>query len=401
MTTRTLNITDAAIKRHAADSAVRQLRDQSVGKLYLRYHRSRCSGTWYLVDNRQWQRKGRWPEISATIMRREAPALLANADRDMEADKTLADILTWFRQRTELNRTITSQRRSDILSVIDNHLMPADAVMALPVKDIQRRDLDDGLMLPLQQRLAPGTVAKAFRILKMATKRAARLDVIGYDPLSAYRLADFLRQTAQPKAAALRASDLDTVAQALVKANTDARMLALVMLLHGTRINETRLSAWRWVDLEDGWWEIPAAHTKNGRAHRLPLTTQAAALFHWYRQYSTGTHLFQNSAGTGPVSRTQAYRMIRSISHQEWASHDLRKLARTIWADLGVEWWVGELLINHTPSKMDRTYIHTLVDQQCREALQQYHDWLETRSDTFAQLMTDVRASTPIVDPMI
>jgi len=382
MTTLTTQITDAAIKRHAPAEHVRQLHDRAQGVLYFRYHQSRDSGSWYLVRQKKWRKLGKWPEIGAGLMRKEVPKLLADADEAIETGQTLDDVLTWYRDRTEANRTLTKQRRADILSAIDNHLSPVRDLVERPLADVDRRALDTLLMTPLQQRLKPATVAKVFRILKTATKRAARLDVIGYDPLSAYQLADFLQARILPKPAALRAADLPDLFDAVHNARPRAAMLVLLMLLHGTRINETRLATWRQFDLVDGWWHIPGTHTKNRRPHRLPLTRQAVALLTWYRPHSPGDALFK--AGQGVVSRQYAATLVRLISRREWSAHDLRKLARTIWADLGIEWWVAELLINHTPSKMDRTYIHTLVNEQSREALQQYHDWLETRSDTFA-----------------
>jgi hypothetical protein len=37
---------------------------------------------------------------------------------------------------------------------------------------------------------------------------------------------------------------------------------------------------------------------------------------------------------------------------------------------------VGELLLNHALSRMDKTYIHTYAAAQCRDALARYHGWL-------------------------
>jgi integrase len=399
MKTQTLTISDAAIKRHAADLAVRQLRDQSIGHLYFRYHQSRETGSWYLVKGRRWIRKGRWPSISATVMRKEAPGLLVNDDVDVKGNQTLADVLTWFRGVMELNRTITDQRRADILSVIDRQLMPCKSVVVQPIQELKKKDLLHGLILPLQQRLAPSTVAKAFRILKQATKAADRVDVIGYDPLRSYRLADFMRETIEPKGAALRASDLPSLAESIQeKGSLKAQVFVWLMLLHGTRFNETRLTAWRWVDLNGGWLEIPGKYTKNRRAHRMPLTDITLNLLRRYREWNPGTHLFQINGSV--VSKTHAQRWVRMISDREWSSHDLRKLMRTMLADLGIDWWVAEMMINHAPSKLDRTYIHTQVEQLCRDAFNHYHHYLADRCEDLAKLRTDGGLKKPS-EPLI
>ncbi|MGL4508359.1 MAG: hypothetical protein ACRCUF_21770, partial [Aeromonas sobria] len=77
-----------------------------------------------------------------------------------------------------------------------------------------------------------------------------------------------------------------------------------------------------------------------------------------------------------PIGKTKANELFQVISEKAWTSHDLRKLARTVWADLGVDYIVGELLLNHTLKDLDATYIHTAMAVQKREALACYHDWL-------------------------
>lgn len=393
MTTKTLTISDAAIKRHAADPAVRQLRDQSIGHLYFRYHQSRQTGSWYLVSGRDWLRQGHWPEITAAVMRREAPGILANSEKRVETNQNLAFVLNWFRGVTEQNKTVTDQRRSDIVSVIDCQLMPATAVMQPAMNTLERHDLLHYLILPLQQRYKPSTVGKAFRILKQATKAAARVSVIGYDPLSPYRLSDLMQGKIEPKEAELRESDLEMVGSSLLNAPSHVVVFVLLMLMHGNRINETRMTAWRWVDFANAWLVIPGRYTKNRRQHRLPLTGVMLELLARYRTVSTGDYLFEGNKR--PVSKSTASRWVNSVSQGEWGSHSLRKLMRTILADLGIEWWLAELLINHTPSKMDRTYIHTLVDQQSRDALEAYHTRLINHSETWSQLLTESRSENP------
>jgi hypothetical protein len=61
----------------------------------------------------------------------------------------------------------------------------------------------------------------------------------------------------------------------------------------------------------------------------------------------------------------------------EWTSHDLRKVARTGWTDLGVDFLIGEMLVNHTMTRNVQTYIHTSAEQLKREALNKWHEWLD------------------------
>ncbi len=68
--------------------------------------------------------------------------------------------------------------------------------------------------------------------------------------------------------------------------------------------------------------------------------------------------------------------MVRSVSLGEWTAHDLRKLARTCWADLGVDYMVAEQLLNHSMTKLDQAYIHTYMENQKRSAIELWHGHL-------------------------
>ena len=378
MTTHQVMITDAAIKRHASES-VAILHDQLLRPLHFRYHHGRESGSWYLVKSRRWRRIGRWPEVSAALVRKQAPHLLIEGDATLESDQTLGDVLEWFRNRSSQNRAISAERRADIETAISRHLTPRATLCALPVAAIRKADIDACLMLPIQQELKPSTINKVFRVLKQATKMAHSLGVIDQDPMAAFRFSDFIRTTITEKASALRSDDTATVLEQISEhqeLQPKAALLASLMLLFGTRINETRLATWRDFDLTAGWWYIPAAHTKTRKALRLPLTRHAIQIILALQTPKPGgAPLFATQSGE-PISRQQATQLIRTVSHGKWSAHDLRKLARTIWADIGIDYMISELLLNHTPSKLDRVYIHTYADKKTRQSLEEYHQWL-------------------------
>ena len=69
--------------------------------------------------------------------------------------------------------------------------------------------------------------------------------------------------------------------------------------------------------------------------------------------------------------------MFTRLGKGEWTSHDLRKVARTGWTDLGVDFLIGEMLVNHTLTRNVQTYIHTSAELLKREALVKWHNWLD------------------------
>lgn len=131
--------------------------------------------------------------------------------------------------------------------------------------------------------------------------------------------------------------------------------------------------------------ELPGAavNTKTKKAHTLPLTEQACAFLNRYRVSQAtsgydGAYLFPGAHGQ-PLSETPAQMFFATLAGDEWTSHDLRKTARTAWADLGVDYLIGELLLNHALKALDVTYIQTTAEAQKRQALERWHAWLDER----------------------
>ncbi|PMZ50312.1 integrase, partial [Pseudomonas sp. GW247-3R2A] len=77
------------------------------------------------------------------------------------------------------------------------------------------------------------------------------------------------------------------------------------------------------------------------------------------------------------LSPSKACTVFASVGKGEWSSHDLRKVARTAWADLGVDYMVGEMLLNHAMKDLDATYIHTTAEGMKRKALEAWHQHLD------------------------
>ncbi|MCD9529581.1 hypothetical protein [Photobacterium carnosum] len=78
-----------------------------------------------------------------------------------------------------------------------------------------------------------------------------------------------------------------------------------------------------------------------------------------------------------PIYSAKASEWVRGVSKQAWSAHDLRKRARSIWAELGVDYIVCESLLNHARDKLDQANIHTHMELQKKEALETYHKWLK------------------------
>lgn len=395
--TLTVNLSDAEIRRHVDNPNVRDLRDARQPALRLRFKQDRTRASWYLVVGSTWHKIANFPDLPTKMVLGVLPEVRARLAGDPAAGvavgtwQTVGELLAWFDERMFLDRNLSDKRKSTARSVMTKHLRPR--LDDLPIAKVSKSEIDQRLMWPLQAELSLEYLRLIFRLLVLAFKQAARLGHIGENPMNAIRFGDFSKVKIKPKAARLRDVQVEGVLADLserFESTPGDAMLALMMLCHGTRVGETRLASWRDFSFEDRQWFIPASHTKTRAELTLPLTEQVCALLKRYHvaQAATGysgVYLFPGKTGK-PLSDTQACAVFTRLGQGEWTSHDLRKVARTAWADLGVDFLIGELLINHTMGQNVKTYIHSWVEAGKRDALEKWHGWLDARG--FAAIHT-------------
>lgn len=386
--TLTVTLSDAEIRRHAAGDA-RQLRDTRHRELRFRYSTiDRSRGAWHVVFRQVWGKAGDYPGINTKTMLATLPAILARRAADANAKSTttswtsVGDVLAWYRDRMNRDRGLSAKRKASAKSALDRHLVPR--LGHLPLSEVSKQAVDQNLMWPMQERYALSFVRSVYGVLSVAFRQAMRLDLLPANPMAVLRFTDFVRTRIRPKPARLRVDDVPGLLVVLAdrfEAEPAGCMLALMMLCHGSRLGETRLARWRNVNLDAGRWFIPAGDTKTKAEHTLPLTAQACALLRRYQRLQaaqgyTGPLLFPGGHGA-PVSPSKANTLFTDLARGEWSSHDLRKVARTAWTDLGVDYMVGELLLNHAMKDLDATYIHTTAEALKRRALEAWHQQLD------------------------
>lgn len=391
-------ISDAAIKRHAADPTVKQLRDTR-RPVMLRYHASRQSGSWYVVTYNKGQENpyskiANWPALSATDFMEAVPKILQKLAIDPSASvavdgwQTVGELLTWYRERSKRERNKSTKRKEAIRSVIKCHLWPNLASVRLT--ELNQSVLDEKLIWPLQERYALSYVRQVFGVLTGAFKQAHKLKLITVNPLAEFTFPDFIDTRIESKPGAIRPDQVRVVLAGLLEhvatwqgTIPKAVVLAVMMLAHGTRIGETRLTKLKNLNLDDREWFIPPADAKTRVEMVVPLTDQICAFLRRYLEQQKaagydGVFLFPGSHGK-PINAKQADDLFKPLTGGEWTSHDLRKVARTCWADLGVDHLVGEFLLNHKLQGVSAVYIHTTLKAQKRAALERWHAWLDAR----------------------
>ncbi|WP_445425191.1 tyrosine-type recombinase/integrase [Alishewanella sp. HL-SH06] len=379
-------INDTAIKNHAADVTVGELADLR-SSLQLRFHKSRTKGTWCLVRYEQGSKKryriGYWPALKTKDAQAMVPDLLQRIGKGEQLQSTefstVGELLTWYLQRIEQETIKSKSRRKGVVSAIKQHLLPR--LQTILLCEVKKITIDERLMLPLQNAsLKPSTIRQYFAVLKRVFASAAELGLITVNPMASMKFSDHVQKRILPKFGKLQVQDIGRISTMIMGLPEHIKHLLLFMLLFATRIGETRQLRWNHICFDSEQIVIPDSITKTGVVHVLPLTALASALLRDYEQHSTGPYLF---GGKEPISASEADKQIRSVARRQFSAHDLRKAARSAWAELGIDYWVAERLLNHKPKGLDLVYIGGADSLKVkREALERYHQWLFEQLET-------------------
>jgi integrase len=131
----------------------------------------------------------------------------------------------------------------------------------------------------------------------------------------------------------------DTEIKALLE-NLDAVLRAArmacairILLLTGQRRGEFALARWRDINFEAKTWTTPAAHSKTGIAHLLPLSPAAATEFERLKRIGNGSsHVMPTEDGDAPsdpklITRVVARNLKSLAKHgvRAFTPHDLRR----------------------------------------------------------------------------
>jgi integrase len=155
----------------------------------------------------------------------------------------------------------------------------------------------------------------------------------------------------------------------------------IVMLLTAQRSGEVCRMRWQDVDMESGWWTIPAEASKNKDPHRVPLTASVLELLKRRQVGGDDRYVFSNHRHTAVSARAKkaASTLSRGLSF-EFRAHDLRRTAASFMGECGVDRFHIAHVLNHrsvTHSTVTAIYDRYRYDKEKRAALATWARLLE------------------------
>ncbi|WP_394230175.1 tyrosine-type recombinase/integrase [Shewanella colwelliana] len=378
-------LNDAAVRRWLKGGVTRDFRDLRFPELRLRASADRAKASVFLVLNEngstKWDKIATWPSVCIKTLCADLPVMLAKRSvGNMVTGQfdSVGGLLDWYQNHIKDNSTYSASWRANVASLIRCHLLPRIGLLALA--NVSFIKVDELLVKSmLKDGFAPNYIREAVNKLKSAFSAAAKLRLIATNPIAGYQVTDSIKLDGA-KDTRLFETDLGELFTRLSASPMPVTMLFVLMMMFGTRINETRQARWEY--FAGDTWVIPASHAKNKQEHRMPLTDAAKALLKHYKRWQL-KHIGKRASlfpgVNGPISIRTAHDWNTQIRFKHFTSHDLRILFRTMLADLGVDTMIGERLVNHALPVLLRTYVKSTLDKGMSQALEQYHAYLIER----------------------
>jgi len=156
------------------------------------------------------------------------------------------------------------------------------------------------------------------------------------------------------------------------------------LMLTGARRGEVLSAQWNHIDLVEGIWTKPSAHTKQQREHRIPISRPAMQLLTEMRTSSSGEsdYIFPGRVAGRPLTdlkKVWAFAVGRAGLHDA-RLHDLRHSFASILVSSGSNLPLIGAMLGHTQPQTTARYAH-LYDAPLREAAEKVGAVIEAATD--------------------
>jgi integrase len=313
---------------------------------------------------------GRCKDWSVNTAREKAKAVLFGAKKgedpiqersDEREAPTVATLAGRYIEEHLPSKRPSSQH--DDKAMIAAYILPA-------LKNVKVADVDFSRVSKLHRDITrDGKPYRANRVLALLSKMfslANRWRVCTENPCKGVQ-----KNTEEPRERYLEPDELERLMKVLVEyPDRQAANAIMLLLLTGARKSEVVRAPWSEFDLTKGIWAKPSSHTKQKRAHRVPLNPAALELLKAIKNdLPDAEYVFPGRIKGKPRDSVEgAWRKIRSAAGLEDVRlHDLRHTYASLLISDGVSLPIIGRLLGHTQAQTTMRYAH-LADEPLREA---------------------------------
>ena len=196
------------------------------------------------------------------------------------------------------------------------------------------------------------------------------------------------------------------------------RLVLKLQLVTAQRKGEIVAAEWKEIDLQTGWWTIPAEKAKNSHAHRVPLSKLALELIEEIKILCSNSrwlfpsfskqdkHILPTAINRAVLRGRKKITDISDLAANESCNveqsnknilpndltpHDLRRTAASMMTSIGVPRIVVSKILNHIDSSVTAVYDRHSYDTEKRDALERW-------SLKLAQIINDKAQVNNVID---
>lgn len=290
----------------------------------------------------------------------------------------------WVREtKPDKKARIRPRKRAEVAeSLLKANLV--DKLGKEKAQDVTKRELI-ALLDAIVDRGAPVTANRVYSLLKQCFEFAASKDLIPASPM-----AGVLRPGGDevPRDRVLNDGEIRTFWAKIESADMaePTRLGLKLLLVTAQRRGEITAARWSDFDLEAAIWTIPAELSKNGKAHKVPLSPSAVQILEELKELTGDRcHVLASHKSKmnpdAPYSERVLSRAVReNAEHFEIAHftpHDLRGTAASMMTSIGVPRLHVEKVLNHTLSDIAEVYDRHDYFEEKKIALNRWADHLK------------------------
>lgn len=319
-----------------------------------------------ILEARRWRE-----ECRGMIAHGQSPAAakrgskLAVAERQSDSVRAFAE--QWFQD--VVNRTNSEPR--NVRRVLDKDIIPS-----IGDKHIADVDIEDVLAITdaVKARGADQMALQTRNVLKRLFAYGIARGKTRFNPAAAIE-ARFIAM-ARSRDVALSPHEVGKLLRGIYQSSIKRQHKLALHLLILCMVRKSELIEARWdeFDFEKAEWSIPAARMKKEKAHMVPLSAQAVAMFEELRALASGSAwvLPSRSSLKQPISNSTLNQAVRSLDLgiRDFVIHDFRRTASTQLHEAGFNTdWVEKALA-HEQKGIRGIYNRAEYLTQRREMLQ-------------------------------
>ena len=338
---------------------------------------------------RKWLKIGEYPALSLADAREEnkknrkivqSGGDPAAAQEVLNTAPTVKELfLEWFEKGTDKRGKPWSEgHRRNVHYMFKADVIPA--IGNMKVSTVTKRDIRT-LLQKIENR-APNQALQVYRRLSRLFNYAAQMDVIEISPMINL---EPIGSTSK-KDRWLNNREIKTILAKLPKANMAPQTAQILELILRTGQRPSEICGAEKSEMQDEWWIIPGKKAKNGKEHRVYLTSEAKALFGEANEH--GLFFPSLRDPSRPVRHGILSKALRrSVSGKEkkkddgevtieidpFSPHDLRRTCATHLAELGFTDEIIGAVLNHAKRGVTGQHYNLFrYDPQKKQAMESW-----------------------------